>query len=222
MIFTFGNRCGHKKDEFRQYSSPAHYKNRPKLVEKLLNGLQSFAKYPGRIPQLQHLRSERREAISLVSGCLIDHYDMGSDKVIPITIERIVELTEIGFKRAWRAIKDLKRVGFLFIQRQFTQDKQNKDRFIGLVSLKTLSFSFLKALGINWYSVLKFRRYRTNERRVKKIEEHSIQKANQMMEEYHSRSKREEVPKSTQTFKNPTEFCDNLWRLLGRAPPTRA
>jgi hypothetical protein len=167
---AFGNKCFHSKFNPKEYKSPSHHTSKPYQIEKPKKGFRKF--YDKSLKLFERdLRSERREAIMLVGQCIIDFTDLLTNEVKHLTIYKIIKLTGLGVRRVIRAIRELKKAGYIFVQRCW---KQSKDRFIGLPSIRVISDSLLLALGLKHKELSKYRKRKALEQRSKDIEAQSL------------------------------------------------
>lgn len=169
-----GNWCHHDPVTPRFFEKPEEHKARPKILTWAMDAWSRFYTSPGtyfkeirlyRESQRQQ-RSESREAVASVAQVLLHYTELASLRVgVPhitngfrsLTIEFLATKAEIGVKRASRAIKVLKRAGYLkMIERFDTKEGEPgmAPQFIGLAAVKSLTPGFFKACGINlqWLS----------------------------------------------------------------------
>ncbi len=159
-----GNRCGHDPANPRTYTRDSDHKKTFDALQIASENAQRYAFSPEGVLDLidfsresdRQVRSERREAVSLVLGVLINHADMARLRVVrylngtswrDMKITEIAKVANITVKRCERALKDLKRAGYLTLEKRFTF---KKGAIRALVSIKRLNAVLFHHLGVGW------------------------------------------------------------------------
>ncbi len=159
-----GNRCGHDPANPRTYARDAAHKKTFDAIQLASDNAQEYAVSPEGLLDLidfsresdRQVRSERREAVSLVLGVLINHADMAHLRIVRYTnatnwrdmkITEIADLAGITLKRCERALKELRRAGYLSLEHRFTFKKSG---IRALVAVKRLNAVLFHHLGVGW------------------------------------------------------------------------
>jgi hypothetical protein len=126
---TAGNLCGHDPLNPRFLKSKGSL---PHFIKRCHKALESFYYTPDKyLPVLRHInseahaqRSERRESISLVGQVLVSHLNledlqvgtpMDNGETLPAQATYICQKAGVRGKRAYRAIKDMIKAGYLYV-----------------------------------------------------------------------------------------------------------
>lgn len=207
-ISLLGNGCGHLKTVPRFYTFPSHHKPRPSVLQNAIDILKDayflpkkFAGFVG----LRQKRTERRESIVSVAQTLLHYTDLKTLEVsIPTdndslepNILKIAQYAQVNYERAKRALRDLVKMGYLSITRQYgTTSKGHEYR---LPSKRRFSISFFTDLGINYRKITEARDWKIK-RECKDIPvEHSL--ARKLSGAFKSVLEGTQTNKQTQRFK---------------------
>ncbi len=135
-----GNKCGHDKGNPISFKKPSSHKGRPHIIEIACENAKKFYEEPDKfLPRLRFAngkdtqqRSERREAASSVMQVLLHYTDLSTLEVGTPTKDGsinglrlgfIADKIEMGVKRVWRAVKDLKSAGYIKMRSMFFRIK---------------------------------------------------------------------------------------------------
>lgn len=162
---NFGNRCGHdpRAPQLRPIHCPQEGKGGlPPLLRLAVAALVEYYEKPNLLPTLNNAngkssqqRSERREALIRILSAIIHRMDIASLRVgVPrsdgsfydYSIAELAEAAGLEFKRAQRAISDLKTAGLINIKqiKQRTADGACRS----FVAIKTITRSLFALLGL--------------------------------------------------------------------------
>ena len=176
-----GNRCGHDPKNPRldiENPPPANY---PKILVQLARSdeigkriYQYFAAYTKNMFGRQ-MRSERREAVTIVVEAMCKRMDLASIQVgVPTPdgfynypFERIRAETGLGKSRFQRAIKDIKRCTGFNVKQLYKKDANGSHK--GIAAVKKMSMRFFDAIGLG--SQMRREQKRAKVRRLKKERE---------------------------------------------------
>ena|GEM_PF-2374190 len=152
-----GNRCGH--DPQNPSFTPPNPK-RPKFIQKAISKI--YGAYTDRRgllglnyhPQGFKVRSERREAYSKVLAVVLEHMDLATLRVgfptengfLNYTMEYLATRTGMGLRRVDRAIRGLKKMGFLVISE--IRERLQDGSYRSFSAVKTISTTLFDALGL--------------------------------------------------------------------------
>lgn len=187
-----GNKCGHNRLSPQTFIPPQEHKARWDILRKTSHNLSLMYFSPAKwLKDLQLLnnslrqkRSERREAIMLVSQTIVHYTDLvdlhvgipqadGSFKAL--TIAFLAKRAGMGLKRTKRALSDLKRAGYLKVT---LRSKRRADGSIkGLAAIREVAFKFFKHLGIA-YQLLRKRQEQAKSRFFEKFSRYQFEKFN--------------------------------------------
>lgn len=159
-----GNRCGHNPEKPRWFAPPDTHAARPGVLRRLIESIRDYYTAPDTfLPLLnacngsdRQQRSERREACLSVLGCILHYTELASLRVgIPqadgsmagLTMERIAELTQLGLRRAERAIHDLVQAGLVTVH-PFCQ-KLDDATYKGYAAIRTVTQHLFKVFGLD-------------------------------------------------------------------------
>lgn len=128
------NRCGHDPLNLRGFETPTHHAQRPWILvnaaERLRSTLKSNKKILKKLlkclltqnPSGRQKRSERREAFLLVVDYLLHYTDLATFFVGVLrpdgsfyyaSVDEMAQALKLSHKRTLRALKDLKKAGYL-------------------------------------------------------------------------------------------------------------
>jgi hypothetical protein len=177
---TTGNRCGHSPKNPRFFVPPPHHKLRPGILLKFRGCAQAYYVKPSVFPGLNAIngskrqqRSERREACVAMAECIAHYTDLPTMRVgIPqpngtirnLTMGFLAEKAGLNFRRAERAIRDLKAAGFIKVQSICR--KVGDNAYKSLAAVRTVSVKLFHALGLGGW--LKSQRDYAKARRAEK------------------------------------------------------
>lgn len=178
----FGNRCGHNPDAPRFFVTPEKHSNRPLILRRVIEAIQTYYRRPDTLPTLnsankssRQQRSERREACISLLACILHYTDLTTLRVaIPqpngttagLTMPYMAALAALGERRAERAIHDLKAAGIITVHP--ICEKLDNARYKGLAAIRTVSKQLFAALGLGRW--LAHERRRAAERQAQKTE----------------------------------------------------
>lgn len=163
-----GNKCGHRPDAPRFFKPPEKHAKLPLLIRRTqeaikdyfwktsvfpnLNGVNGSTKRNGSTRQQ---RSERREACVELLGCILQFTDLVTLRVgMPQTdgtmkgwhMSTLAELSGLSERRAERAIRDLKKAGFITVHPLC--EKLADATYKGFAAIRTVSQHLFAALGL--------------------------------------------------------------------------
>ena len=156
-----GNRCGH--DPKNPNFAPPNPK-RPKLINIVIEKIYASYTDLSVLPALNFrirgfkIRSERREACCKVLAVMMDHTDLATLRVgfptengfFNYSQEYLAARMGMGLRRVKRAIRDLKKMGFLIISQ--TRERLKDGSYRSLAAIKIISARLFDALGIrDWF-----------------------------------------------------------------------
>lgn len=157
-----GNRCGHDPAKPRYFSPPENHQDRPRILRKLDEKLQTYFESPRKtIPTLdlangkdRQQRSERREACLALLGCMIHYLDLVTLRVgIPtiggfkgLTMAYLAGLTGLGQRRAERAMADLVKAGLVKVHP--ICERRDDLTFKGYAAIRTLPATLFSLFGL--------------------------------------------------------------------------
>lgn len=160
--FLYGNRCGHNRCHPHFLTLPKQ-KTRPVLLRQSEERLKEFffepRKYLRRFYwQRRHekrslLRSESREAlcrllIVMLNLCNLASLEIGvptiHHQIQPVKLETLAKKAELGKRRAERAFKLLKQLGYIKVHKQ---PIETNDGWVSLSSVKSFTMDFFLDLG---------------------------------------------------------------------------
>lgn len=180
-----GNYCDHSPESpklalLKPVTSPD--KTLPGILLELEERLNRYYSSPNTLPSLRHanrsakgrgMRSERREACLLLLKAIIAHTDLVSLRCgfpskqgfISLTLQWLTDFTGLGFRRAERALADLKRANLITVSqpRQLQEDGTWK----GLAAVKAVNRLLFTAFGLG--RRLQFEKQRASDRLAKKV-----------------------------------------------------
>lgn len=155
-----GNGCGHMRRVARVYNRPEGSR-RPAILEYCIERTKELYKNPklfNKKVATYHIndhkvRSERREAISLVCQTIFHYLDLGTlnvgfytkDEFKSFDLKKISKIAGINVSRAKRAILHLAKHGYITLKRQCYRNKDGKIR--GRTSIRNVSTRLLLELG---------------------------------------------------------------------------
>lgn len=165
---AFGNKCGHKKDDFRDITFN-NEKNRPKVIQWAMERIRKFFTTPDKyFPDLKSLntpkkdggerltRSEGRESMMLLSLLLFYNLELStmtirSDDIVFNSLT-LAEITNDGdllsMSRAYRALAKLVKTRWVTVTKQY---EKADNLYCALASIKEITPAFFKALGLEKY-----------------------------------------------------------------------
>lgn len=163
--FNFGNHCGHIPLEPRFFNSPPFHKKRPTILNKAISSLETVYRKSKQFmnklctthPNGRYVRSERREAVIVVSQVLMHYVHLSSlrigfytswDKFKNLTLNTIIQKSGLNESRVKRAIKDLIKAGYLKVTRQYLKD-EDENVTQGFPSIREVSPLFFHDLGMD-------------------------------------------------------------------------
>ena len=165
-----GNKCGHNRLSPLSFVPPTEHKTRWDVLRRTSHNLSLMYFNPSKwLKDLQLLnpsnrqrRSERREAIMLISQTIVHYTDLVDLHVgIPqsdgsfraLTAAFLAKRAGIGLKRAKRALSDLRKAGYLKV---IPRCKRGSDGSIkGLAAIREVTLKFFKHLGIAYQTLRK-------------------------------------------------------------------
>jgi len=155
-----GNRCGHDPRNPRLDIKNPPADNYPKILIRITKSheigkriYEYFARYTKTVFGHQ-MRSERREAVTIVVAVMCKHMDLASMQVgVPTpngfynySFEKIRAETDLGKSRFQRAIKDIKKCTGFDVNQLYKQDADGS--YKGMAAVKKMSMRFFKAIGL--------------------------------------------------------------------------
>ena len=158
-----GNRCGHDPQN-PQLNPLEPIKSGPGCPPRILSLAAERAKewffLPEKCPLFsgdseRQMRSERREAIQVVLEFLLGRLDLASlcvgiptmkDGFIDLDMKTIVAGTGLGQRRCERAIRNLKKAGFMEVKQP--RLKNDEGHYFGLRAIRVLTARFFEWLGL--------------------------------------------------------------------------
>jgi len=177
-----GNRCGH--DPKHPNFAPPNSK-RPKFIQKAIEKIHdAYTDLSVLLTLNFHIhgfkvRSERREAYSKVLAVVLEHTDLATLRVgfptengfFNYTLEYLAARTGMGLRRVARAIRDLKKIGFLIISQ--IRERLTDGSYRSFSAIKTVSTTLFNALGLRgWLD-----KERANARERLRIKQKTYEKA---------------------------------------------
>lgn len=184
LIPPSGNRCGHVVTQPRIFATPDHHRPRPKLLIALGDAVMDYYDHPEKtLPSLnaanhsdRKQRSERREACLLLLRAIIHYTDLVSLEVgVPtadgsigsLTLARLANVTQMGLRRAGRAMHDLKVAGLLTVKLRCRKNPEGE--FRGDAAIKSLSSHVFAIFGLDrWLGHEQRRASERKDQRVRK------------------------------------------------------
>ena len=180
-----GNYCGHSPESPRLgllKPVTGSDKTLPGILRELQERLERYYSSPNTLPSLRNanrsaqgrrMRSERREACLLLLKAIIAHTDLVSLRCgfpskqgfISLTLDWLTDFTGLGFRRAERALADLKRANLITVSqpRQLQEDGTWK----GLAAVKAVNRLLFTAFGLG--RRLQHEKQRASDRLAKKV-----------------------------------------------------
>lgn len=162
-----GNKCGHRPDAPRFFVPPDKHRKLPLLLRRTQEAIQSYFWKTSIFPNLNAVngstklngstrqqRSERREACIELLGCILHFTDLVTLRVgIPqangsmmgLTMPYLARLSGLSERRAERAIRDLRKAGFITIHP--ICKKLADATYKGFAAIRTVSKHLFAALG---------------------------------------------------------------------------
>lgn len=200
--WSIGNRCGHDPHAPKFFEWQPSKKPRPKLLLDAAARVENFFYTPRDWMQRlyfsrkerskAHMRSERREAICLILGAILNYCDLRTLQIgvpnakggmQPIKWETIANKAGLSLRRAERALQDLIKIGYLSTKERRSKREGN---IFSLSSIKKLSPAFFLDLGFT-LSHLKYCMKKAKNRHQKKLQESYFDKYATPNEEAHQR-----------------------------------
>lgn len=153
---TWGNRCGHDKDNpnFSFAENLGLTDKTHTVIKDIVERIEDYYYDPDKLPFIEasrstdrQVRSERREAIIKTLKALLKHLDLRTMRVIdyksdtPVIIKNIYKVSGLSFSRFKRAWLTLVHSGLFksIPQVEKETDSDGNDRFRGLPSIKFMS-----------------------------------------------------------------------------------
>lgn len=177
-----GNNCGHRPDAPRFFIPPDKHAKLPLFIRRSQEAIQDYFWKTIIFPHLNAVngstrqqRSERREACIVLLGCILHFTDLVTLRVgIPhangtmmgLTMPYLANLSGLGERRAERAIRDLKKAGFITVHP--ICEKLADATYKGFAAIRTVSQHLFTALGLGKW--LKHERQKATERRLHRSE----------------------------------------------------
>ena len=216
----------------RSFTPPDHHEERPPIITRIIGKFAQFASNPEIIPELafRHIkgylmRSELRESIPIVLGCLVHYMDLVSMRVmkpqhdgswVGLTNCEISELTGLFLSRVNRAMKELKRIGWITVKR--TYEKNEKGEYKGRAAVRLVSPKLFQYFRLD--KKLKRERDRAYERVKSKAEnppKGSKAEASRDMLKSIAKERLKEIKKLA-GFESP-DGVEPVTEIHGRVPP---
>ena len=152
-----GNRCGH--DPKHPNFAPPNPK-RPKFTKAAIEKIHNAYTDLGVLLTLNFhihgfkVRSERREAYSKVLAVVLERMDLATLRVgfptengfFNYTLEHLAARTGMGLRRVARAVRDLKKMGFLIISQ--IRERLKNGSYRSFSAIKIVSTTLFDALGL--------------------------------------------------------------------------
>lgn len=177
---SFGNRCGHKPDEPRDFIPPENHGKRPPVIAMLMKKLDNYYSNPACIPSLnaangsdKQQRSERREGCKLTLKAMLHYLDLKTMRVgipqengqfVGLTMSLLAERAGIELRRAERAVRDLKAAGILKVFP--ICEKLDECSYKGFAAIRTISAKMFAVFGLK--KELKRNRNKASKKALKK------------------------------------------------------
>ena len=187
-----GNRCGHDPRNPRLDPVRPIRKGKgglPRILSLAAERAKAWYNHPKKCPPLlapadRKVRSERREACLVVTETLLSHLELASlslgvptlaNGFIDIDMKAIVRDSGLGKRRCERAIRQLKRAGFM----QVTQPRgrSNEGQYFGCRAIRIITTAFFDWLGLG--PMLRRERARASE-----VLRRKAQKANRKLADF--------------------------------------
>lgn len=175
-----GNKCGHNPKSPRHFSPPKKHANRPKFLKTGIERVKVYNAKPSLFPTLnaangsdRQQRSERRESCAALLSCIMHYTDLATFLVgIPqadgsmqgLTMPYLAEKSELSERRTERAIRDLKRAGFVTVYT--ICEKIGDTVYKGVAAIRAVNPKVFTLLGLDGW--LRHERKRASEKKAKR------------------------------------------------------
>lgn len=236
-----GNKCGHCPDAPRFFVPPEKHAKLPLLLRRTQDAIRDYFWKTSIFPNLNAVngstkrngsvrqqRSERREACIELLGCILHFTDLVTLRVgIPqkdgsmmgLTMPYLAKLSGLSERRAERAIRDLKKAGFITIHP--ICKKLADATYKGFAAIRAVAKELFTALGfVKW---LNQERRKATERRLHRSEKkrrQELAKIQMAMNGQKPKNTKTVAPiKRTGTMTSITDRLAEVRAALGLAAP---